>query len=248
MNQAPSRTVRAGARFLVAACAALLVAPLGLGCSAYGDASDEMLLGPQAGEVAAAGASATYTVTFTGAWTAEATPGGVPDGAHFSPLIGGVHNADVAFLEAGGTATPGIESMAERGRTATLTEEIQAAGANALSVLRKDSGPGATASDTFEAVTVTADHPRITLLSMIAPSPDWFVGVFGLSLLDAEGNWADALTVNLYPWDAGTEGGDDFSFNNAATVPPGTIVSLRGEGRFSDAPIATMTFTLQSGA
>ena len=248
MNQAPGRTVRAGARFLVAACAALLVAPLGLGCSAYGDGSDGMSLSPQAGEAAAAGASATYTVTFTGAWTAEATPGGVPDGAHFSPLIGGVHNADVAFLEAGGQATPGIESMAERGRTATLTEEIQAAGPNALSVLRKDSGPGATASDTFEAVTVTAGHPQITLLSMIAPSPDWFVGVFGLSLLDAEGNWADALTVNLYPWDAGTEGGDDFSFDNAATVPPGTIVSLRGTGRFSDAPIATLTFSLQSGA
>ena len=248
MNQAPGRTVRAGARFLVAACAALLVAPLGLGCSAYGDGSDGMSLSPQAGEAAAAGASATYTVTFTGAWTAEATPGGVPDGAHFSPLIGGVHNADVAFLEAGGQATPGIESMAERGRTATLTEEIQAAGANALSVLRKDSGPGATASDTFEAVTVTADHPRITLLSMIAPSPDWFVGVFGLSLLDAEGNWVDALTVNLYPWDAGTEGGDDFSFDNAATVPPGIIISLRGKGRFSDAPIATLTFSLQSGA
>ena len=248
MNQAPGRTVRAGARFLVAACAALLVAPLGLGCSAYGDGSDDMSLSPQAGEAAAAGASATYTITFTGAWTAEATPGGVPDGAHFSPLIGGVHNADVAFLEAGGQATPGIESMAERGRTATLTEEIKAAGANALSVLRKDSGPGATASDTFEAVTVTADHPRITLLSMIAPSPDWFVGVFGLSLLDAEGNWADALTVNLYPWDAGTEEGDDFSFDNAATVPPGIIVSLRGTGRFSDAPIATLTFSLQSGA
>ena len=248
MNQAPGRTVRAGARFLVAACAALLVAPLGLGCSAYGDGSDDMSLSPQAGEAAAAGASATYTITFTGAWTAEATPGGVPDGAHFSPLIGGVHNADVAFLEAGGTATPGIESMAERGRTATLTKEIEAAGANALSVLRKDSGPGATASDTFEAVTVTADHPRITLLSMIAPSPDWFVGVFGLSLLDAEGNWADALTVNLYPWDAGTEEGDDFSFDNAATTPPGTIVSLRGTGRFSDAPIATLTFSLQSGA
>ena len=247
MNQAQGRTVRAGARFLVAASAALLVAPLGLGCSAYGDASDEMLLGPQAGE-AAAGASATYTVTFTGAWTVEATPGGVPDGVHFSSLIGGVHNADVAFLEAGGQATPGIESMAERGRTATLAEEIQAAGANALSVLRKESGPGATASDTFEAVTVTPDHPRITLLTMIAPSPDWFVGVFGLSLLDAEGNWVDALTVNLYPWDAGTEEGDDFSFDNAATVPHGTITSLRGESRFSDAPIATMTFTLQSGA
>ena len=247
MTQAPNRTVRCAGRYVTSACAVLLVATLGLGCTAYGDASEDTVLNLQASH-AAAGASATYTVTFTGAWTAEATPGGIPDGAHFSPLIGGVHNADVAFLEAGGKATPGIESMAERGRTATLTEEIQAAGANALSVLRKESGPGATASDTFDAVTVTADRPRITLLSMIAPSPDWFVGVFDLSLLDAEGNWIEALTVDLHPWDAGTEEGDDFSFDNAATTPHGTITSLQGTDRFSDAPIATMTFTLQSGA
>ena len=247
MKQAPRRSVRAGARLFAAACAALLVSPLGLGCSAYGGAADELSLDPEAGTVAT-GASATYTVTFIGAWTADVTPGGVPDGAHFSPLIGGVHNADVAFLEAGGQATPGIESMAERGRTATLTEEIQAAGGNALSVLRKDSGSGATEPSTFDSVVLTTDHPRITLLSMIAPSPDWFVGVFGLSLLDADGAWVEALTVNLHPWDAGTEGGDDFSFDNAATVPPGTITSLRGEGRFSGAPIATMTFTLRSDA
>ena len=247
MKQVPGRSARCGARSIGAAFAALLAATLLPGCAAYGDSSGEMLLDPQAHD-AAAGASATYTVTFTGAWTVEATPGGVPDGVHFSPLIGGVHNAEVAFLEAGGKATPGIESMAERGRTATLTEEIEAAGANALSVLRKESGPGATATDSFESVTVTADHPLITLLTMIAPSPDWFVGVFGLSLLDAEGEWIETLTVNLYPWDAGTEEGDDFSFDNAATVPHGTITSLRGTGPFSDAPMATMSFTLQSGA
>ena len=54
--------------------------------------------------------------------------------------------------------------------------------------------------------------------------------------------------MNLYPWDAGTEEGDDFSFDNAATVPHGTITSLRGMDPFSDAPMATMSFTLQSGA
>ena len=54
--------------------------------------------------------------------------------------------------------------------------------------------------------------------------------------------------MNLHPYDAGTEEGEEFSFDNAATVPHGTITRLRGEGRFSDSPIATMTFTLQSGA
>ena len=242
VNRKPNRTLhvlarrastRAGARCLAPAFAVLVTGTLGLGCAAYGDASDD-------------GPKATYRVTYTGAWTAAATPGGVPDGAHFSPLIGGVHNAGVVFLEAGGTATPGIESMAERGRTATLTKEIEAAGANALSVLRKESGSGATESATFESVVLTADHPRITLLSMIAPSPDWFVGVFGLSLLGAEGGWIEALTVNLHPYDAGTEEGEEFSFDNPATVPQGTITSLRGTDNFSDAPMATLTFTLKS--
>ena len=226
-------STRAGARCIAPAFAVLVTGTLGLGCAAYSDASDD-------------GPKATYTITYTGAWTSAATPGGVPDGAHFSPLIGGVHNAAVAFLEAGGTATAGIESMAERGRTATLTKEIEGAGPNALSVLRKDSGSGATDSSTFDSVVLTADHPRITLLSMIAPSPDWFVGVFGLSLLDAEGSWVEALTVDLHPYDAGTEDGEEFSFDNPATVPQGTITSLRGASMFSDAPMATLTFTLQS--
>ena len=238
-------STRAGARCLAPVFAVLLMGTLGLGCAAYSDASDDVSSNPQAGDPAA-GASATYTITYTGAWTAAATPGGVPEGAHFSPLIGGVHNASVTFLEAGGTATPGVESMAERGRTATLTKEIEAAGTNALSVLRKESGSGATESTIFESVVLTADHPRITLLSMIAPSPDWFLGVFGLSLLDAEGGWVEALTVDLHPYDAGTEEGEEFSFDNAATVPQGVITSLRGASRFSDAPMATLTFTLHS--
>ena len=62
-----------------------------------------------------------------------------------------------------------------------------------------------------------------------------------------KGSGSRTLTVDLHPWDAGTEEGDEFSFDNAATVPPGAITSLRGEGKFSDAPIATLTFTLQSG-
>ena len=41
---------------------------------------------------------------------------------------------------------------------------------------------------TLNDVAVTTDHPRVTLVTMIAPSPDWFVGVSGLSLLDASGN------------------------------------------------------------
>ena len=197
--------------------------------------------------VASVRSEATYTVTFQGAWNTTVTAGGVPSGGHFTTLIGGVHNAEVTFLKEGGMATAGVEIMAELGGTGTLTNEVRAAEPNALSVLQGSAGNiGPTGSSTINMVTLTTDHPRVTLLSMVAPSPDWFVGVSGLSLLDAGADWLSSQTVNLYPWDAGTEEGTEFSLTNSATSPQEIITSLRGIGKFSNERIATLTFTRQS--
>ena len=48
---------------------------------------------------------------------------------------------------------------------------------------------------------VTTAHPLVTL---VAPRLDWFVGVSGLSLLDAQGEWLLQHQVDLFPYDAGT--------------------------------------------
>ena len=189
---------------------------------------------------------ATYSVTFRGSWTTAVTSGGLPGGAHFTTLVGGVHNAGVTFLRDGGRATAGVEFMAELGGTSTLASEVRAAEPDALSVLLGSGNIGPTGSSTIDSVTLTTDHPRVTLLTMIAPSPDWFVGVSGLSLLDAQGEWMASLAVNLYPWDAGTEEGNEFSLSNPATSPQEVITSIRGRGKFSNEPIATLTFTLES--
>ena len=58
--------------------------------------------------------------------------------------------------------------------------------------------------DEVETVTLTTGHPRVTLLTMVASSPDWFVGVFRLSLRDSGGNWLVSHSVDLFPYDAGT--------------------------------------------
>ncbi|MCY3778139.1 MAG: PQQ-dependent sugar dehydrogenase, partial [Candidatus Aminicenantes bacterium] len=189
---------------------------------------------------------ATYSLTFRGLCTTAVTPGGLPGGAHFTRLVGGVHNAGVTFLRDGGRATAGVEFMAELGGTSTLASEVRAAEPNALDVLLGRGNIGPTGSTTIDDVTLTTDHSRVTLLTMIAPSPDWFVGVSGLSLLDEQGEWMASLTVNLYPWDAGTEDGTQFSLSNPATTPQGVITSIRGRGKFTNEPIATLTFTLQS--
>ena len=191
--------------------------------------------------------SATYRVTFQGRWTTSVTPGGLPSGAHFSPLIGAVHNDSVTFWSSGGTASAGVESMAEVGGTSALKSEINAAGSEASSTIERSGTVGATATVTVD-ITVSPTHPLVTLVTMIAPSPDWFVGVSGLSLLNAQNEWLASHTVDLFPYDAGTEDGTEFSLSNDATDPQGTITSIKGMGKFSNAPIATLTFTRQTVA
>ena len=193
--------------------------------------------------------SAIYRVTFEGKWTTTATATGVavPSGSHFSPLIGAVHNDSVTFWSVGGTASAGIESMAEVGGTSALKSEINAAGSDASSAIQRSGNIGATATVTVD-ITLSPTHPLVTLVTMIAPSPDWFVGVSGLSLLDAQNEWLASHTVDLFPYDAGTEDGTEFSLSNDATDPQGTITSIKGMGKFSNEPIATLTFTRQSVA
>ena len=190
--------------------------------------------------------SATYTMTFTGKFDGAALASGVsvPSGEHFTTLIGAVHNGSVTFWSDGGTAGAGIESMAEVGGTSTFKSEINAAMPNALAIIEQSIASGGTATATVD-ITLTTDHPLVTLTSMVAPSPDWFVGVSGLSLRNtADDGWQPSLTVNLFPWDAGTEEGTEFSLLNSATSPQGTIASIKGTGKFSNEPIATLTFDL----
>ena len=190
---------------------------------------------------------AIYTITFTGEWTTTVTPGGLPGGAHFSRLIGGVHNDEVVFLESGEEASFGVEHMAEVGNYDELRVEINAAGPDRLSIIQGTSDSvGPTATVTFSDVTLTTDHPRVTLVTRIAPSPDWFVGVSSLSMLDSSGAWKASFTVDLYPWDVGTEEGTEFSRRNISTTPKGVITSLQGVGKFNSNKIATLTFTRES--
>ena len=190
--------------------------------------------------------TATYSVTFTGNWTdASTTPANdLPGSAHFTTLIGAIHNSSVTFWQSGGTASAGVESMAEIGGTSTLRSEIEAS-PHHHAVIQQGVSGGGTGTATFN-INVPKTHPLITLSSMIGPSPDWFVGISGRSLLDSQGNWKASDTISLYPYDAGTEEGDGFSLSNPATSPQGTITSLRGVDPFTNAHMATLSFVLDT--
>jgi hypothetical protein len=81
---------------------------------------------------------------------------------------------------------------------------------------------------------------------MVAPSPDWMIAINSLSLLDNGNQWINEVTMDLFPYDAGTENGSAYSLSNTATVPQGNITSLQGIPPFNSQTIATITITLQS--
>ena len=179
--------------------------------------------------------TARYRVTFEATWSAATHPADFPGNPHFSPLIGGTHSSRVVFWEPGGTASPGIEAMAEQGSTSPLDAEIQAAidGGTAEGLIFIQGGgisrsPG-TASVEF---VIGPEHGLVTLVSMIAPSPDWFVGVHGLSLLEG-GDWVAEKTVSLEPYDAGTDGGRTYKSPDADTRPREAIRTIE------DPPLAS---------
>ena len=186
-----------------------------------------------------------YSVTFTGNWTDESTTplNDLPGSAHFTTLIGAVHNGNVTFWQSGGMASRGIEIMAETGGTSTLRNEIQAS-THVHAVIQQGVSFGGTRTDTFN-IDIPKDHPLITLTSMIGPSPDWFVGISGRSLLDGQ-DWRPTVMVDLYPYDAGTEDGNTFSLSNPDTNPQGTITSLRGTAPFTSEPMAMLSFVLDT--
>ncbi len=97
-----------------------------------------------------------------------------------------------------------------------------------------------TTQSTFE---IEVDDPNVTLISMVAPSPDWFVGVSDLSLRNGE-FWVQALTVDLHPYDAGTENGSSFSLNNLATDPQEPIALIDGSPFVGSPLIGRLHFTL----
>ena len=188
-------------------------------------------------------ATAVYRIVFNATWSSSTHPTDFPGGAHWSPLIGAVHGTGASFWKRGETASPGIESMAETGATGTLTSEINARIPGTALAVVSGSGSGSPGSVTISNVEVRLDYPLVTLVSMIAPSPDWFAGVTGLSLLNGVGQWAESRSVVLFPLDAGTDSGTSYSAANDDTSPQEPITSMRGVTPFSRAPVVTLTFT-----
>ncbi|MEO1008286.1 MAG: spondin domain-containing protein [Planctomycetota bacterium] len=187
---------------------------------------------------------ATYRVTFQADWSADTHPYDFPRIAHLSGLVGATHDDSIAFWRVGGLASPGIEAMAESGSKSSLESEVRIAiddGRAGTLVSGIGTLSGEASTHEFE---TSAAFPLATLVAMISPSPDWFVGSQGVPLRDGAG-WLDRVVVELWPMDAGTDSGVAYISPNQDTQPPMPIADIRGQLPFAGGPaMGTFTFEL----
>jgi hypothetical protein len=184
-----------------------------------------------------------YEVTFDAVWS-EATHTNLPPVPHFSSLLGGTHTDSVTFWQVGETASPGIEDMAELGDWNPFKPEVDSAILSGTAYSYFSGSPINPSPDSVSKIfAMNSSHPLVTLVTMIAPSPDWFVGVSGLPLYEA-GRWKGEVVIDLHPYDAGTDSGIDFLSANEDTQPHEPISLLTGFPFEGDPPLGTFTFKL----
>ena len=126
---------------------------------------------------------ATYDISLTTIWNATSHTS-VPGGAHWSDLIGATHNTANEFMEIDQNASLGIQNVAEMGNNTEITNEINDAitAGNADQLLQDGFPDGAISTAGFSGKVISEDFPLITLVSMVAPSPDWFIAINSLTL------------------------------------------------------------------
>ena len=161
----------------------------------------------------------TYTVTFEGNWNLRSAPKGVPSNAYFTTIIWATHSSGVTYWKPGGIATKGVEGVAEDGSTFVFADEVIAQRAH-LGHSGTFSPPrGGEGTGSFKVRFSSKSYPLFTFLSMLGPTPDWFVDLTGVSLPDSGGNRVSSKNVSLYPWDSGTGEGSEYTQGNPATRP-----------------------------
>jgi len=135
------------------------------------------------------------------------------DGPAFSPAFWGLSDGTFDLFDTGGTASAGLEDLAELGSPTTLTTEFSTTAPLGQS---DTAGSGPITGGNSATANFTVSDPLqnrfLTYASMVVPSNDLFIGSDqSVELFDAAGNFNGPITIELFGddiWDAGTEVND----------------------------------------
>lgn len=174
-----------------------------------------------------------YEVEFVSTWSQGTHPTDFPSNAHMSPFIGISHTSGYHHYLSGNTPTEGVKLVAETGNTSTIETEFNnlISAGTALDFVKGAvfDSPG-TSEKAY--LGVDNEHSNVTIMSMIAPSPDWFVGAKA-SLKNSSGDWVDNLCVRVTTYDGGSDSGATFTSADMP-VDPYDPVALITDGPLTE--------------
>lgn len=193
-------------------------------------------------------APAEYRVVLKSTWTPTGHPFEYPSGAHFSGLIGASHNARYSLFAVGRLPTPGLERLSEEGKHGPLDNEIRAAitAGDALELF--ETGSLKNFRDSLvTTVRVDPQHPMVSFVAMIAPSPDWFTGAASVNLVE-NGVWVGTRMLRLSAYDSGGDDGTTYKAadrNNDPKKATSRAATRHFMLRGTPIPVATLRFIKQ---
>ena len=66
-------------------------------------------------------------------------------------------------------------------------------------------------SQKLKRIKLDNSHPYLSIISMVAPSPDWFTGLNDFDMRDEDStHWLQEVILDLFPWDAGVSASVEF--------------------------------------
>lgn len=191
--------------------------------------------------------TAVYDISFTSTWN-SIDHGTLPGNPHWSDLVGTTHKNAFSMWNIDKKASLGIKNVAELGDGAELLNEVNIAISNGNADIFRQANfapNNALGVATLTNIQVDEAFPLVSLVSMIAPSPDWFIGISNLSLLDGPNSWKATFSMDVFPLDAGTDSGSNYEAADLITTPVDNITSLVNVSPFGSERIGYFTFTFK---
>lgn len=124
-------------------------------------------------------------------------------GNHFTPLLVAAHPAGQHLFQVGETASSSLQAMAEGGDISGLSTDLAAISADISA--NPAGGLMAPGQSISFSLSTGMDNTRLSVVAMILPTNDGFVGLDAIEIPSEPGTYS--WTLNAY--DAGTEANDE---------------------------------------
>lgn len=197
-------------------------------CGGDDDGSPTTTTGGGVGEEPIA---ASYTATLTTEFTEENFPQEYPSNASFGPLVIITHAADIDIYSIGEFASDGFKTYVETGDVDALGSFISGqVGEENEGRFNISTNGTLNVNETRDIeLTFTPTLTRVTIISNLNPSPDWFIGIDSFDIVDGD-ELVDEANFSLTLLDAGSRAGT--SYDSSDTIENSTI------GNSDDAPFS----------